>query len=148
MLNTPTAFIQSDAADARLRILLAEYDAAISLMLAQTLTESRLAAYAANSGPEMGRILQRDEINVIAVEVLLPGEDDLSVRDDGRQQRRDDRRRFPAQSGDQLDRGDRPFHRLGRRFGVHQSGNDDAAGCLRQLRLRPDAAEALRDGPR
>ena len=79
MLSAPTPFVQPNAAEAPVRILLVEDDAAIARMLGEILTESGFVASAAGSGPEMDRVLEAQEIDLVLLDVLLPGEDGLSI---------------------------------------------------------------------
>jgi two-component system OmpR family response regulator len=61
------------------RILLVEDDAAISQMLKEVLSESGFAPYAAGSATEMDRLLEKQGVDLIVLDVMLPGEDGFSI---------------------------------------------------------------------
>ena len=79
MLDAPMSSIPSTCADAPIRILLVEDDATISGMLVEILKENGFAASAVGSAPEMDRILTRDGIDLIVLDVMLPGEDGFAI---------------------------------------------------------------------
>ena len=79
MPNTLTPNIAGDGAGAPDRILLVEDDAAIARMLTETLGESGFAARSVSSAAQMDRVLDREDIDLILLDVLLPGEDGLSI---------------------------------------------------------------------
>lgn len=60
-------------------ILLVEDDAQISRMLRQTLSENGFAAHCVSSATEMDAILGRRDIDLILLDVMLPGEDGFSI---------------------------------------------------------------------
>jgi len=61
------------------RILIVEDDVAIQGMLTETLKESGFRAQAVPSAAEMDRVLQREEIDLVVLDVMLPGEDGFTV---------------------------------------------------------------------
>jgi two-component system OmpR family response regulator len=67
------------ANDALVRVLLVEDDAAISRMLEETLAESGFATCAASTASEMDRMLERGDIDIVLLDVMLPGEDGFSI---------------------------------------------------------------------
>jgi two-component system OmpR family response regulator len=79
MLNAPSSFAASNAAETPARILLVEDDAAIATMLAESLAEAGFSVEAAGSGAEMDQALRRAAVDLILLDVLLPGEDGLSI---------------------------------------------------------------------
>ncbi|WP_158817658.1 response regulator [Methylocapsa sp. S129] len=74
MSSTP-----STVAEAPVRILLVEDDSTISGMLAEILAENGFAASAVGSAPEMDRALERGDVDLIVLDVMLPGEDGLAI---------------------------------------------------------------------
>jgi DNA-binding response OmpR family regulator len=60
-------------------ILIVEDDAAIHLMLSETLGESGFAVTTATSGAEMDRALSREAVDLVVLDVMLPGEDGFSI---------------------------------------------------------------------
>src|SRR5205807_2107584 len=60
-------------------ILLVEDDGAISQLLIEILDENGFSAYAVASASEMDRILEQDTIDLIVLDVMLPGEDGFSI---------------------------------------------------------------------
>ena len=79
MLAAPMPSPPSTAADAPVRILLVEDDAAISRILAEILAENGFSPRAVASGAEMDRLLERDDIDLIVLDVMLPGEDGFAI---------------------------------------------------------------------
>jgi two-component system, OmpR family, response regulator len=65
--------------DVRARVLLVEDDPAILQMVADVFADSGLAVSLADSGEAMNRALQRDAIDVVVLDIMLPGEDGLSI---------------------------------------------------------------------
>ncbi|MBZ9719200.1 response regulator [Mesorhizobium sp. AD1-1] len=61
------------------RILLVEDDPEISRMLIDVLTESGFAASAVGSAIEMDKILNGEQVDLVVLDIMLPGEDGLSV---------------------------------------------------------------------
>ena len=79
MLAAPMPPPPSTAADAPVRILLVEDDAAISRILSEILAENGFSPSAVGSGAEMDRLLERDDIDLIVLDVMLPGEDGFAI---------------------------------------------------------------------
>jgi len=79
MLNAPSSFAPPNAAETPARILLVEDDAAIAQMLAESLADAGFSVEAAGSGAEMDQALRRAAVDLILLDVLLPGEDGLSI---------------------------------------------------------------------
>jgi two-component system, OmpR family, response regulator len=79
MLYAPIHSVQSASAEAPKRILLVEDDGAISQLLIEILDENGFSAYAVASASEMDRILEQDTIDLIVLDVMLPGEDGFSI---------------------------------------------------------------------
>jgi two-component system, OmpR family, response regulator len=79
MLAAPMPPPPSSAADAPARILLVEDDAAISRILTEILAENGFSPRAVASGAEMDRLLERDDIDLIVLDVMLPGEDGFAI---------------------------------------------------------------------
>jgi two-component system OmpR family response regulator len=71
--------IQTGAGEPAARILLVEDDEMIHQMLGDVLTENGFKVSAAASGAEMDRALRREEIDLVVLDVMLPGEDGLSI---------------------------------------------------------------------
>ncbi|WP_199175501.1 response regulator [Telmatospirillum siberiense] len=69
----------ANATDAPTRILLVEDDAEIARMLSDVLTENGFAARSVTSGEEMDQVLERRDIDLILLDVMLPGEDGFSI---------------------------------------------------------------------
>jgi two-component system OmpR family response regulator len=61
------------------RILLVEDDAQISRMLADALAESGFATSSAASAAEMDAVLGSNDVDLIVLDIMLPGEDGLSI---------------------------------------------------------------------
>jgi two-component system, OmpR family, response regulator len=68
-----------ESAQGLIRILLVEDDAEISQMLGETLTESGFALRFANSAQEMDLRLQQGESDLVILDVMLPGENGISI---------------------------------------------------------------------
>lgn len=60
-------------------ILLVEDDAEISRMLKEVLSENGLLASAVNSAVEMDRVFASKRIDLVVLDIMLPGEDGLSI---------------------------------------------------------------------
>ena len=60
-------------------ILLVEDDAEISSMLSRVFSENNLVARCVSSGAEMEPILARETIDLVVLDVMLPGEDGFSI---------------------------------------------------------------------
>ena len=65
--------------EAATRILLVEDDAGIQNMLADALRDSGFSVAIAASGREMDRALGREKIDVVLLDLMLPGEDGRSI---------------------------------------------------------------------
>lgn len=61
------------------RILLVEDDPEISQVLLETLTECGFAATLAKSASEMDNVLRRERVDLVILDIMLPGEDGLSA---------------------------------------------------------------------
>ena len=61
------------------RILIVEDDVAIHRMLSETLSENGFSVSVAISATEMDRALRREEIDLVVLDVMLPGEDGFSI---------------------------------------------------------------------
>jgi two-component system OmpR family response regulator len=61
------------------RILLVEDDVEISQLLRQVLSESGFTADCVTSAAEMDRVLERGDVNLVVLDVMLPGEDGFSI---------------------------------------------------------------------
>jgi two-component system OmpR family response regulator len=79
MLEASASVFSSSALDAPARILLVEDDSAISSMLTEVLAESGFSAVAVTCAAEMDDVLEREDVDLILLDVLLPGEDGLSI---------------------------------------------------------------------
>jgi two-component system OmpR family response regulator len=79
MLAAPMPSPPPTAADAPVRILLVEDDVAISRILAEILAENGFSPSVVASGAEMDRLLERDDIDLIVLDVMLPGEDGFAI---------------------------------------------------------------------
>lgn len=65
--------------DAPVRILLVEDDAEISRMLTEILAENGFVACSVISAAEMDQQLAQDDVDLIVLDVMLPGEDGFSI---------------------------------------------------------------------
>src|ERR1700730_16324832 len=65
--------------DAPVRILLVEDDAEISRMLTEILAENGFVACSVISAAEMDQQLVQDDVDLIVLDVMLPGEDGFSI---------------------------------------------------------------------
>ena len=63
------------ASEPSARILLVEDDSTIQNMLAEALRESGFTVGIAASGPEMDRAMQKDDADLVLLDLMLPGED-------------------------------------------------------------------------
>jgi two-component system, OmpR family, response regulator len=80
MLYAPVSSLQSAPTEAAMRILFVEDDRAISQLLVEILKENGFTACAVTSAAEMDRVLERETIDLIVLDVMLPGgEDGFSV---------------------------------------------------------------------
>jgi two-component system, OmpR family, response regulator len=79
MLDAPTPSHPPMGADAPVRVLLVEDDSAIARMLSEILADNGFAARAVSSALEMDRILERDDVDLIVLDVMLPGEDGFAI---------------------------------------------------------------------
>jgi two-component system, OmpR family, response regulator len=79
MLYAPMSSIQSAPSEAPTRILFVEDDGAISQLLVEILEENGFTACAVTSAPEMDRMLEQDNIDLIVLDIMLPGEDGFSI---------------------------------------------------------------------
>ena len=79
MLNTSIRATTVGSADEPIRLLLVEGDAAISCMLAEFLREGGFDVDAVTCAPDMDRLLRQNMFDLIVLDVLLPGEDGLSI---------------------------------------------------------------------
>ncbi|HTY50900.1 MAG TPA: response regulator transcription factor [Steroidobacteraceae bacterium] len=67
------------ASDLHARILLVEDEPGIAQMLAAALSESGFTAVAVGSAAEMDRVLEREPADMVILDVMLPGEDGVSI---------------------------------------------------------------------
>jgi two-component system OmpR family response regulator len=79
MLGLPMSSTHPASADASVRILLVEDDAEISRMLAEVLVANGFAAKAVASAQDMDSLLEREHIDLVVLDVMLPGEDGFSI---------------------------------------------------------------------
>jgi two-component system, OmpR family, response regulator len=79
MLHAPVSPFQSASTKAVKRILLVEDDGAISQLLIEILEENGFSPCAVASSSEMDRILEQDNIDLVVLDVMLPGEDGFSI---------------------------------------------------------------------
>ncbi len=68
-----------DSAAAKARILCVEDDVDIARMLTDVLKDNGFAPSFVGSAPEMDAVLKRESIDLIVLDVMLPGEDGLSI---------------------------------------------------------------------
>jgi two-component system, OmpR family, response regulator len=73
------ATISSSPANSSAQILLVEDDAEICRMLSDVLAESGFVASSVNSAAQMDAILRTRDVDLIVLDVMLPGEDGLSI---------------------------------------------------------------------
>jgi len=73
------ATLSSVPATARAHILVVEDDAVIHCMVTEILGESGFSVTGASSAVEMDHALSREEIDLVVLDVMLPGEDGFSV---------------------------------------------------------------------
>jgi two-component system, OmpR family, response regulator len=64
---------------APVRVLLVEDDAEISRMLTEILAENGIVACSVISATEMDQRLAQDDVDLIVLDVMLPGEDGFSI---------------------------------------------------------------------
>jgi two-component system OmpR family response regulator len=79
MTNVSVVLSTQDAAETPARVLLVEDDAAISQMLEEILAENGFSARAVTSATEMDRLLARERVDLILLDVMLPSEDGFSI---------------------------------------------------------------------
>jgi two-component system, OmpR family, response regulator len=65
--------------DRQPRILLVEDDAEISRMLVDVLSDCGFAALPATSAAEMDAVIARETVDLVVLDIMLPGEDGLSI---------------------------------------------------------------------
>jgi len=65
--------------DSKPRILLVEDDAEISRMLVDVLSESGFAALPVTSAAAMDAVMAREAVDLVVLDIMLPGEDGLSI---------------------------------------------------------------------
>ena len=71
--------LRPPAPDSKPRILLVEDDAEISRLLVDVLSDSGFAALPATSAAEMDAVIARDTVDLVVLDIMLPGEDGLSI---------------------------------------------------------------------
>jgi two-component system OmpR family response regulator len=71
----PTAKSSTD----KPRILCVEDDAEIARMLTEVLEDNGFAPVFVGSAPEMEALLEREDVDLVVLDVMLPGEDGLSI---------------------------------------------------------------------
>jgi two-component system OmpR family response regulator len=69
----------ANAPIAKPRILCVEDDAEIARMLTEVLEDNGFAPVFVGSAPEMDALLERETIDLVVLDVMLPGEDGLSI---------------------------------------------------------------------
>ena len=80
MFDGPTmASARSMPGEGPYRVLLVEDDSEISQMLREVLSENGLTPYAAGSAQEMDRLLKQQDVDLVVLDVMLPGEDGFSI---------------------------------------------------------------------
>jgi two-component system OmpR family response regulator len=79
MSNWPIQVAPLSANDSSANILLVEDDQEISRMLVDTLSENGLSATAASSATQIDRLIGDHGIDLILLDVMLPGEDGFTV---------------------------------------------------------------------
>lgn len=75
MLTAASSILTSSQA----RILIVEDDLAIHHMLSEILSENGFSVSATTSAVEMDRALRREEVDLVVLDVMLPGEDGFSI---------------------------------------------------------------------
>ena len=75
MLTAASSILTSNQA----RILIVEDDLAIHHMLSEILSENGFSVSATTSAVEMDRALRREEVDLVVLDVMLPGEDGFSI---------------------------------------------------------------------
>jgi two-component system, OmpR family, response regulator len=75
MLTAASSILASNQA----RILIVEDDLAIHHMLSEILSENGFSVSATTSAVEMDRALRREEVDLVVLDVMLPGEDGFSI---------------------------------------------------------------------
>lgn len=79
MHGSPTTSDGPLGKDRVFHILLVEDDAEISRLVAETLAENGFTISAVSSGIAMDRLLERQQVDLIVLDVMLPGESGLSI---------------------------------------------------------------------
>jgi two-component system OmpR family response regulator len=79
MLDMTDTMVSPPAPLAKARILCVEDDAEIARMLSEVLEENGFAPSFVGSAAEMDAALRRDSIDLVLLDVMLPGEDGLSI---------------------------------------------------------------------
>jgi two-component system, OmpR family, response regulator len=67
------------SAEVQSRVLLVEDDQAICQMLAEVLDDNGFAVSVVSNGHDMDRLLQQEQVDVVVLDVMLPGESGLSI---------------------------------------------------------------------
>lgn len=68
-----------DLSTSATHVLLVEDDVEISRILSEVLSKNGFVASSAGTGPEMDRILEQGCVDVILLDIMLPGEDGISI---------------------------------------------------------------------
>jgi two-component system, OmpR family, response regulator len=71
---TPSASVEVQS-----RVLLVEDDQAICQMLAEVLDDNGFSVSVVSNGQDMDRLLQQEPVDVVVLDVMLPGESGLSI---------------------------------------------------------------------
>jgi two-component system OmpR family response regulator len=71
--------IHHTSADSPIRILLVEDDAEISRMLAEVLLANGFVARSVTSARDMDSLLEQGDVDLVVLDVMLPGEDGFSI---------------------------------------------------------------------
>jgi len=80
VFDGPTmASARSTSDEGSYRVLLVEDDLEISQMLREVLSENGLTPFAAGSAQEMDRLLKQQDVDLVVLDVMLPGEDGFSI---------------------------------------------------------------------
>jgi two-component system OmpR family response regulator len=79
MPATPMQSVHTPLPDAPVRILVVEDDAEISVMIADILAGSGFTASTVTSARDMDRVLERETVDLVVLDVMLPGEDGFSI---------------------------------------------------------------------
>jgi len=80
MPTTPTMQpVDVPSADAQVRVLIVEDDAEIARMVADILAANGFVPRTVASGYDMDKLLERETVDLVVLDILLPGEDGLSI---------------------------------------------------------------------